>query len=77
MLVESGPKLEAYEEQRLQALREEGALRAHVDVLRRDREELVASRDANYNELCFTKEALEHCQTECQTLTSQVRLPTD
>ncbi|KAI6179365.1 hypothetical protein M3Y98_00602500 [Aphelenchoides besseyi] len=67
------PLMRQHEEHITQYKREIEVLNAQVAELRKDRQEIVTTRDAYYNELRFSKETLEKSQRDCQTLTTQVQ----
>jgi chromosome segregation ATPase len=73
ILVEHEPIIRERQEHYDQAIREVEILREQLDRHRRDRDELITTRNAYSHELHFTKESLEKYQRECQTLSKQVR----
>lgn len=72
-LAEHTPIIKDRQQQFDQAMREVEILREQLERHQRERDDLVASRDANLHELRFTKDSLEKCQREIQTLSKQVK----
>jgi uncharacterized coiled-coil DUF342 family protein len=73
IIVSRSDAIREQQEQFGHAKREAEILQTQINGLRRDREEIVSSRDSYLNELRFTKDSLEKCQRDCQTLSKQVQ----